>query len=116
MISDPQAFARQWCDAWNCHDIEAVLAHFAEDVLFTSPVACRVVPQSAGVIHGKAALRAYWQRALAKVPDLHFTMIGVYEGVDTIVIHYSNQIGGAVCEVLHFEGALVREGHGTYLP
>lgn len=116
MISDPQAFARQWCDAWNSHDIEAVLAHFAEDVLFTSPVASRVVPETSGVVRGKATLRSYWHRALAQVPDLHFKMIGVYEGVDTIVIHYDNQHGRNICEVLHFEGALVREGHGTYLP
>jgi ketosteroid isomerase-like protein len=116
MISDPQAFAREWCNAWNRHDIEAVLAHFAEDVLFTSPVARRVVPETGGVVRGKVALRSYWQRALAQVPDLHFTTIGVYEGVDTIVIHYRNQLGANVCEVLHFEGALVRDGHGTYLP
>ncbi len=93
-----------------------MLAHFAEGVVFTSPVARRVVPDTGGVVRGQAALRSYWQRALSQVPDLHFTMIGVYEGVDTIVIHYSNQLGGNVCKVLSFDGALVREGHGTYLP
>lgn len=116
MRSDPEAFARAWCEAWNRHDIEAVLEHFTDDVLFTSPVAGRIVPETGGVVRGKAALRSYWQRALGQVPDLHFTIIGVYEGVGTSVIHYSNQLGDKVCEVLHFEGALVREGHGTYLP
>lgn len=115
MTPDAIRFANAWCDAWNRHDIEAVLAHFREDVIFTSPVARRVVPESGGTVHGKAALRAYWQQALAQVPDLHFTIIGVYQGIDTLVIHYTNQHGGEVCEVLHFDGALVREGHGTYL-
>ena len=29
---------------------------------------------------------------------------------------YRNQSGGTVSEVLSFDGPLVREGHGTYLP
>lgn len=86
MTPDPQAFARQWCDDWNSHDIEAVLAHFAKEVTFTSPVAQRVVPQTAGIVRGKAALRDYWEQALAKMPDLHFTIIAVYQGVETLVI------------------------------
>jgi len=32
-----------------------------------------------------------------------------------VVINYRNQAGGVVCEVLTFEGTLVRQGHGTYL-
>jgi hypothetical protein len=41
-------------------------------------------------------------------------VLGVYIGVDTLVINYRNQKGGLVNEVLIFEGPLVREGHGTY--
>lgn len=114
MIGDPQEFARQWCEAWNRHDVEAVLDHFHDDVLFTSPVAQRVVPGSDGVVRGKAALRDYWSMALAKIPELHFTIVGVYAGIDGIVIHYRNQQGTDVCEVLIFDGDLVRSGHGTY--
>jgi hypothetical protein len=32
-----------------------------------------------------------------------------------LVINYRNERGGLVNEVLHFDGDLVREGHGTYL-
>jgi ketosteroid isomerase-like protein len=39
-------FARHWRDAWNRHDIDAVLAHFADGVTFTSPVAARIVEGS----------------------------------------------------------------------
>jgi hypothetical protein len=35
--------------------------------------------------------------------------------VQTLVINYRNQAGGLVNEVLVFDGALVAEGHGTYL-
>ncbi len=111
---DPDRFAQQWLTAFNAHDIEAVLAHFADDVVFTSPVATRVVPDSAGVIRGKAALREYWTTALERVPELRFELVGVYAGIDILVINYRNQAGGLVNEVLTFADGLVVAGHGTY--
>lgn len=114
MTPEPQQFARHWCAAWNRHDVEGVLSHFHEEVVFASPIAAQIVPESVGTVRGKAALRDYWARALILVPDLHFTIIGVYAGVGTIVIHYRNQRGIEVSEVLIFDGSLVREGHGTY--
>lgn len=112
---DPRQFAQQWVQAWNAHDIEAVLAHFHDDVLFTSPVAARVLPETRGVVRGKGALRTYWSAALPQIPDLHFEIVGVYAGESTLVLQYRNQAGGLVNEVLIFDGDLVREGHGTYL-
>jgi hypothetical protein len=112
---EPERFAEEWAAAWNRRDVDAVLAHFHDDVLFTSPVAAAIVPDSAGVVQGKVALRQYWCAALAVVPDLHFDIVGVYSGVSVLVINYRNQRGDLVCEVLEFDGALVRRGHGTYL-
>lgn len=108
-------FVRRWLDAWNSHDVDAVLAHFADAVIFTSPVAARIVAGSDGVIRGKQPLRAYWSEGLRLIPDLHFELVGVYVGIDTLTINYRNQTGGLVNEVLRFEGPLVIEGHGTYL-
>ena len=112
---DPDGFAVEWTAAWNRRDVEAVLAHFHDDVVFTSPVAAELVAGSAGVVHGKAALRGYWCTALAAVPDLHFDVVGVYAGGSVLVINYRNQKGDLVNEVLEFEDGLVRRGHGTYL-
>ena len=112
---DPQSFAEAWVQAWNRHDVETVLAHFHDDVVFSSPVAERVSPGSGGVVRGKDALRAYWNAALALLPDLRFEVLGVYRGQHTLVINYRNERGGLVNEVLIFDGDLIREGHGTYL-
>jgi ketosteroid isomerase-like protein len=113
---DPNSFAEEWVRSWNAHDIEAVLDHFSDDVVFTSPVAARVVPESGGVVRGKAALRDYWTAALSQQADLQFEVIGVYSGASTLVINYRNHRGQLVNEVLTFDGdGLVREGHGTYL-
>jgi hypothetical protein len=112
---DPQSFAATWVEAWNGHDVDAVLAHFHDDVEFSSPVAERVLPETGGVVRGKDALRAYWTAALVLLPDLHFEVVGVYRGQHTLVLNYRNERGGLVNEVLNFDGDLVREGHGTYL-
>lgn len=108
-------FVRSWLEAWNTHDLDAVLAHFAEDVTFTSPVAARILEGSDGVVRGKEALRQYWREGLSRIADLRFDLVGIYIGVNTIVINYRNQNRGLVSEVLKFDGTLVVEGHGTYL-
>lgn len=116
MQLDTAAFSRHWVQAWNNHDAAAVLEHFHDDVVFTSPVAAAMYPETAGRIRGKTALRRYWSDALERMPELHFVVEAVYRGIDTVVINYRNQIGGLVNEVLRFDDAgLVIEGHGTYL-
>jgi len=44
---DPQKFADDWVHAWIAHDVEAALEHFHDVVVFTSPVAARVLPDTA---------------------------------------------------------------------
>jgi ketosteroid isomerase-like protein len=110
-----QKFADEWAQAWNAHDLEGVLAHFADGVIFSSPAAAQLISGSGGVVRGKAALRDYWTEGLRRIPDLHFTVLDVYAGVSAVVINYRNQKGARVSEVLIFDGPLVVEGHGTYL-
>ncbi|WP_082951629.1 nuclear transport factor 2 family protein [Mycobacterium sp. 852002-51057_SCH5723018] len=115
MDLDAVTFSERWVSAWNAHDVDSVLEHFHEDVVFTSPVAAMLMPESAGVVRGKPALRDYWSRALQRFLNLRFVVEAVYQGIDTIVIVYRNQDDGLVSEVLRFTGDLVIEGHGTYL-
>jgi ketosteroid isomerase-like protein len=112
---EPGTFAEEWSAAWNRRDVEDVLAHFHDDVVFSSPVAAEMVPGSGGVVRGKAALRDYWTTALAALPELRFEVVGVYQGQSVLVINYRNERGRLVNEVLEFDGARVRRGHGTYL-
>jgi len=114
-VPEPKAFAQHWLSAWNRHDLEALLEHFTDDVVFTSPVAAQLLPGSDGVIKGKDALRAYWTEGLRRIPDLRFEVVDVYAGIDVLVINYRNQKGGLVNEVLRFTDGRVSEGHGTYL-
>ena len=108
-------YAERWKRDWNAHDLAALLSHFTEDVVFTSPIAAQVMPDCDGTLRGKRALSEYWSEGLRRIPDLHFELDNVYAGVDAVVINYRNHVGNLVNEVLIFDGALVREGHATYL-
>jgi hypothetical protein len=112
--TEARAFAEHWVSDWNAHDVDALLAHFTDDVVFTSPVAIRVLGGD-GVVRGKEALRKYWSEGIRLIPDLQFEVLALYVGISTLVINYRNQAGGVVSEVLTFDGPLVSEGHGTYL-
>ena len=112
---DAVEFSRAWEAAWNRRDVEAVLQHFHDDVVFTSPVAKQVGFANDGVVRGKDALRRYWTAALAQNPDLHFRVSTIYRGINTIVIGYKNQSGIDRAEVLTFRNGLVVEGHGAFV-
>ncbi len=40
---DPESFARDWVAAWNDHDLDAVLAHYADGIVFHSPRIAQVM-------------------------------------------------------------------------
>jgi ketosteroid isomerase-like protein len=114
-MPDPVEFAETWIDAWNRRDVDTVLTLYDDDVLFTSPTAQRVVPESGGIVRGKDALRGYWLRALEGNRDLRFTLLNIYVGIETVVLHYTNQHNALINEVMTFRDGLIVVGHATHL-
>ena len=75
-------FAEDWIAAWNDHDVDRILAHYRDDVVFTSPFVTMHAFAADGVVHGRDALRRYFVRALSNYPDLRFEPIAVVPGVE----------------------------------
>lgn len=90
MIAREQAlaFANAWVEAWNSHDLPAVLEHYTDDFEMSSPVMKQMGLSETGTLKGKKNVADYWQRALAKYPDLHFELIEVLSSVNSIIIYY----------------------------
>ena len=97
--NDARAFAAQWADAWNSRNLERVLAHFHDEVVFTSPTALAVV--GTPTVRGKGALREYWTKALAHIASLHFTVDRVVWDPDSreLAIIYTSETDGKVKRV-----------------
>ena len=104
MISSSFAerFAAEWIGAWNAHDLERILSHYADDFEMSSPYVVEIAGEPSGTLRGKAAVAAYWKKALELVPDLKFELLTVLVGVDSITLHYKGARGRFVAEVLHF--------------
>ena len=95
-------FAKDWIAAWNSHDLERVLSHYADDFEMNSPFICQFMNEPSGRLVGKEKIRNYWRIALSQVPDLHFQLIDVHAGAASIAVRYSNQAGREATEVFFF--------------
>ena len=85
-----QQFAHEWVNAWNGHNLEAIMEHYAEDIVFYSPLIKRINNDPSGRIQGREALKAYFKRGLEAYPDLHFELYHILEGVNSVVIYYKS--------------------------
>lgn len=83
-----KAFAAEWIDAWNSHDLDRILSHYTDDFEMSSPLIVERMGIAEGVLRGKRSIRPYWQRGLDARPPLHFELRDVLVGVNTIVIYY----------------------------
>ena len=79
------------------------------------PPPAELSPRAAVLSAARTLSVATGKLALQGNPELRFELVGVYAGVDTIVLHYQNQLGGLVNEVLTFRDGLVTVGHATHL-
>ncbi len=81
-------FAHEWITAWNAHDIDAIMAHYSDDLSFQSPVIIRVNNDPSGTITSKMALKEYFVRALGLYPDLRFELYKVLVSINSVVLYY----------------------------
>jgi ketosteroid isomerase-like protein len=84
-------FAADWIEAWNAHDLEAIMSHYDDKVVLISPVAQKIMKIPSGMVKGKEALRVYFTKGLAVRPDLRFEFIDVMWGINSLVVYYKNQ-------------------------
>jgi ketosteroid isomerase-like protein len=103
------AFAAEWIAAWNSHDLDRILSHYADDFEMSSPIIPQITSEPSGRLAGKRAVGAYWRAALERIPDLRFELLTTFVGVDSVVAHYDGPRGKSA-EVFHFgpDGKVVR--------
>ena len=117
LLSPVQAeeFAYEWISAWNAHDLDGILAHYHEDILFTSPFALELVGAPGGTVFGLPALRAYFARGLEAYPELHFEFRSALPGPGSIAMRYRSVGNRDAIEVVELEaGGKVRRSFVHY--
>ena len=112
MLTEKQAkeFATEWMAAWNAHDLDAIMSHYAADVVLVSPVAAKLLNEPFGAVVGTDSIRAYFARGLEAFPQLKFSLVDVFWGMSSIVLVYENQRGTRTAEFMEFDnrGRVIR--------
>jgi hypothetical protein len=94
------AFGEKHCAVWNTHDLDAIVALYADDVELASPLAAELT--GGGVVKGHA-LREYFAAGLSKYPELKFTLLNTLLCVDSVTLYFTSVSDKPVAEVLFLD-------------
>jgi len=103
MDINAQAFAEEWVAAWNAHDLERILDHYSDDFEIITPMIKMSLGVDTGSLVGKPAIADYWRAALEKMPDLHFELLDVCVGVNSIAVYYRSVMDKLAIELMEFD-------------
>lgn len=86
--ADHLRIAHAWLDAFNRHDVDALVALYADDATHTSPKIRALHPDTGGKLVGKAALAGWWRDANARLPNLRYVLTAATANDDRVFVEY----------------------------
>lgn len=102
-MNTAKAFATAWVAAWNSHDIEEILDHYADDFEMTSPFILEKTEGKTSTLYGKKAVSEYWISALRRFPELRFELLDVLASRNSLVIYYKSVMDKMAAELFVFD-------------
>ena len=100
---EAREFAKHWVEAWNSHNLDEIMSHYAAEAILVSPVAAKILSDPSGTVEGKEAIRAYFKRGLEAYPNLEFDLIDVMWGLSSVVLYYVNQKATKTAEFMEID-------------
>ncbi len=106
-----EQIAQAWLDAFNRHDVDALVALYADDSTHTSPKIRALHPDTGGKLRGKAALQAWWEDANKRLPNLRYELSAITANADRALIEYlrhaPNEAAMPVAEAFDLRGGKI---------
>lgn len=103
--------AKHWLQAFNEHDLEKLLALYDDNAVHFSPKLKVRKPETNGLITGKAAMRAWWQDAFERLPELVYQEKTITANETRVFMEYTrivpNEADMNVAEVLEIQNGLI---------
>ena len=119
-MTTPEQIAFNWLAAFNAKKLENLLALYDEQAEHFSPKLAQRLPETKGLIQGKAALRDWWADAFDRIPSLHYQALTITANADRVFMEYLRQVDGEpnmkVAEVLEIKNEKIvfsRVYHGS---
>lgn len=111
MVHPHARIAERWFAAFNAHDLEALLALYADDAEHYSPKLRMRRPETNGLVRGKAALRDWWRDAFDRLPTLHYEVQKLTADDEQVFMEYIRHVADEadlrVGEVLEIRNGLI---------
>jgi hypothetical protein len=109
----PREFADRLLEAWNAHDLDAVVACYAEDVDFAIPAAAE--GREDRRLSGREELREHFARGLELAPNLALTEESLLVGPGGLALLYRREDGHRAIEAVELdESGLVARSRVYY--
>lgn len=101
--SSTHTFATSWYAAWNAHNLNAIMSHYAPTIRHSSPFIKRYNGTDDLALEGLAAVRDYFGRALERNPTLRFDPLHSATGLDSVILVYRRMTGDLAAEIFFFD-------------
>ena len=103
--------AHRWFAAFNAHDLEGLLALYADEAEHYSPKLKVRRPETNGLVTGKSALRDWWRDAFDRLPTLHYEVLTLTADDERVFMEYKRHVHGEedlrVGEVLEMDSGRI---------
>ena len=106
-----EEIALKWFEAFNTHQLENLLALYADTAKHFSPKLKIRKPETNGFVVGKDALRAWWKDAFERLPSLQYIVTSLTANDNRVFMEYIRKVDGEedmlVAEVLEIKNGVI---------
>ena len=95
-----QSLVDDWIDAWNARDLDRIMAHYADSVVFEANTVVRRWDRPDGRLHGIGELREHFRRGLELAPAIRFELEEVFSAPSGYAALYRRDNGNRVLDVV----------------
>ncbi|WP_291275876.1 nuclear transport factor 2 family protein [Flavobacterium sp.] len=101
------SIAKNWFEAFNTHDLDALLSLYDDEASHFSPKLKIKKPETKGLIKGKTELKLWWEEAFNNLPSLKYKNTSLTANEERVFMEYIRQVEGEddmdVAELLEIE-------------
>ena len=94
---------QDWIDAWNHHDLDRIMQHYADNVEFMAQTVITRWAKADGKLKGKDELRRHFSKGLALAPDIHFTLEEILLAPNGYAVLYHRENGNRVLDAVELD-------------
>jgi hypothetical protein len=95
-----RVIAEDWIAAWNAHDLDRIMGHYAEEVEFEANTVVARWHKPDGKLRGLSELREHFRLGLSLAPRTHFTLEQVFFAPSGYAVLYQRDNGNQVLDVV----------------